>query len=124
LVGLLHRLSKILSMAKLYILKILICFLLLTPGAAKAGLVIEPPVAEVKIFPNPAQEHLYYKTESTSAVEFEIYSLIGNKQVFRVQKTEEGLYRLEIGHLQPGTYFLSSSEKDENQKFSFRFHKK
>jgi hypothetical protein len=111
-------------MAKLYILKILLCFSLLFSVSPKAGLAEVASTKVEKVFPNPASDYLFFRTDSSEKLEFEIYSLIGNKQNISFQETEKGLFRFNVEHLQPGSYFLSALNKKENRKSSYRFQKK
>ncbi|MBS9524117.1 T9SS type A sorting domain-containing protein [Litoribacter ruber] len=108
-------------MVKIYILNLLLIFTLSSNlTASSSGDSFLPD----KVYPNPASDYIYFQTDSVDRkFEFEIYSLIGNKQNYFIQIPEKGLYRFEIVQLQPGPYFLSVTDRETQEKQTFRFHK-
>ncbi|WP_143962206.1 T9SS type A sorting domain-containing protein [Litoribacter populi] len=110
-------------MVKIYFLKFFLIFTFAISTSLFASL-DDKTFSHDKVYPNPATDFIYFQTDSLDRkFEFEIYSLIGNKQNYYLQIPEKGLYRFEINRLQPGPYFLSVTDKDTQEKKTFRFHK-
>lgn len=72
---------------------------------------------KVTVYPNPAVEFLIVEIGNSdlNAVQFEMYSLIGNKVTIQPQEIGQGKYKISVEGFTSGYYFLRI--KDEKNRF-------
>ncbi len=80
---------------------------------------------QVQLYPNPSVDFLNIKSEgdSFSSVEFEIFSLIGNKVQLKAQKIDETHYRIPVSQYAAGQYILVIKDKSTRYRRAFKFQK-
>lgn len=70
-------------------------------------------VNEIKVYPNPVKDNLYWQGE-TGWTNYEVYSLLGQKVA--EGKIEVGQNQININHLTKGIYLLKCSDNSGNGK--------
>ncbi|MEL7148029.1 MAG: T9SS type A sorting domain-containing protein [Bacteroidota bacterium] len=72
---------------------------------------------KVEVYPNPAVEFLIVeiKNSDLQSVQFEMYSLIGNKVTIQPQEIAQDKYKISVKGFTSGYYFLRI--KDEKNRF-------
>ena len=72
---------------------------------------------KVEVYPNPAVEFLIVEIENSDlqSVEFEMYSLIGNKVTIQPEEIAQDKYKISVKGFTSGYYFLRI--KDEKNRF-------
>ena len=72
---------------------------------------------KIEVYPNPAVEFLIVQISNSEMknVEFEMYSLIGNKVVIKPEQIGTDKYRISVKDFSSGYYFLLV--KDEKKRF-------
>ena len=72
---------------------------------------------KVEVYPNPAVEFLIVEIENSdlNSVEFEMYSLIGNKVTIQPEEIAQDKYKISVKGFSSGYYFLRI--KDDKNRF-------
>lgn len=72
---------------------------------------------KIEVYPNPAVEYLTVQISNSELenVEFEMYSLIGNKIVIRPEQVGTDKYRIPVKDLSSGYYYVLV--KDSKKRF-------
>lgn len=72
---------------------------------------------KIEVYPNPAVEFLIVQISNSEMdnVEFEMYSLIGNKVVIKPEQVGSNKYRISVKDFSSGYYFLLV--KDDKKRF-------
>ncbi|MEL6562464.1 MAG: T9SS type A sorting domain-containing protein [Bacteroidota bacterium] len=72
---------------------------------------------KIEVYPNPAVEFLIVQISNSEMenVEFEMYSLIGNKIVIKPEQIGTDKYRISVKDFSSGYYFILV--KDEKKRF-------
>ncbi len=80
---------------------------------------------QVAIYPNPATEFITIRSELSDFenVEFEIFSLIGNKVTHKVEKVSEAEYRIPVREYASGHYLLIIKDSKASYRRAFKFQK-
>lgn len=86
---------------------------------------IEKRNYKVDIFPVPATDYITIRLEDNSfdAVEFEIFSLIGNKVEFSTQKISDSEYKIPVRDYAAGQYILVIKDNNARYRRAFKFQK-
>ncbi len=61
----------------------------------------------MKIYPNPAREHIFISVEGQEIATLSIANHIGVKQVFEYNETADGVYVIQTSHLEQGAYLIN-----------------
>jgi hypothetical protein len=77
---------------------------------------------EAEVYPNPAEDYVYLKINeisSSTEVEIEVMSIIGNKMNINHERIESGLYKINIKNIPAGHYYvmLTIDSKKSLKKF-------
>lgn len=80
---------------------------------------------QVELYPNPSIDYLNVKSDGDSFtnIEFEIYSLIGNKVQLNFRKIDETHYRIPVSQYASGQYVLVIKDKSTRYRRAFKFQK-
>lgn len=72
---------------------------------------------KIEVYPNPAVEFLIVQISNSEMenVEFEMYSLIGNKVIIKPEQIGTDKYRISVKDFSSGYYFILV--KDEKKRF-------
>ena len=73
---------------------------------AKAHSLENTDPIRVELYPNPANEVLAIELSQEGSVDFQVYSIIGNKLKMQPVKTGQFQYRLNVSNLASGYYLL------------------
>jgi len=80
---------------------------------------------QIALYPNPTTDYLTIKSKADDfqEVEFEIYSLIGNKVQLKVEKVDDSEYRIPVKEYASGQYILIIKDKSTRYRRAFKFQK-
>ena len=80
---------------------------------------------EVQLYPNPTVNDLNINlnTDKLQDVSFELYSLIGSKLTFSVEKKADNHYKIPVDKLGAGYYLLIVKDRNQHFKKAYKFQK-
>lgn len=114
---------------------VVLVFILLGIGAihAQQAPAVENPTIKqsltqpftVELFPNPTVDFLNISISDTEVknLQFEIYSVIGNKQDFEVEKQDNTSYKINVEALNTGYYLIVIKDPISRIDKAYKFRK-
>ena len=82
-------------------------------------------INQIDLYPNPVSDFLNVKIQNSTLnnVEFEMYNIIGNSLIVKVEETGNDNYKLDIKDLNPGYYLVIVKDPIKRFNKSYKFQK-